>query len=439
MQAHCLGDRGAVDDHGLAFEHRPVDRPVEGIGHRRKVHPHAVLVGVEDAPQARRLVAPRDHHVAGGKDFAQLVADEVDDGLEVKLGADALLDAVDDRQLGVARFGFLEQTLRLVEEAGVLEGRAHAAGQRLEKAHVAVGKRMFVRKIGQRQHADRLVGYQQRHHHLRLRPSGRVGQDGRTVGRRHRLEILVDQQGSARAQHLGTEAVRGAGRHALAHAIVADVGKMQQASGAVVDADADGRFREDLAKAIADRVVDVLEVELAGERVLHGVDDTELGHALPFRLEAPRVLQGEAQARGDRRDQLDGSVVEGMGRPLSDHDHTHRLVVDHERHVGKRLVGLVAADLGARNADALTQSLELGRRAEDQRLAGSKRVTGDRVVGRERARRHLEALATVDEKRNREQATLAVEQVDAQGVGLEDLEHLVADEIDHRLQVELGG
>ena len=62
------------------------------------------------------------------KHLAQLVADQVDDGLEVELGGEALLDAVDDRQLGGALLGLLEQALRLVEEARVLQRDAHARG-----------------------------------------------------------------------------------------------------------------------------------------------------------------------------------------------------------------------------------------------------------------------------------------------------------------------
>jgi hypothetical protein len=39
----------------------------------------------------------------------------------------ALLDAVDDGELGGAVLGFLEQALRLVEQAGVSQRDAHAA------------------------------------------------------------------------------------------------------------------------------------------------------------------------------------------------------------------------------------------------------------------------------------------------------------------------
>ena len=44
-----------------------------------------------------------------------------------------LLDAVDHRQLGVALLGLLQQSLRLVEQARVLERHAHAAATRLSR------------------------------------------------------------------------------------------------------------------------------------------------------------------------------------------------------------------------------------------------------------------------------------------------------------------
>ena len=49
--------------------------------------------------KVRLRVVPADAHVAGLEYFAQLVADEVDDRLEVELGGHALLDAVDDAEL----------------------------------------------------------------------------------------------------------------------------------------------------------------------------------------------------------------------------------------------------------------------------------------------------------------------------------------------------
>ena len=89
-----------------------------------------MLVGVEDVQDARLPSHPADAHVAGVEHLAQLVADEVDDGLEVELRGHALLDAVDHGELGVALLGLLQQALRLVEEARVLQRHAHARRDR---------------------------------------------------------------------------------------------------------------------------------------------------------------------------------------------------------------------------------------------------------------------------------------------------------------------
>ena len=62
----------------------------------------------------------------------------------------------------------------------------------------------------------------------------------------------------------------------------------------------DVRLIEDLADLVADRVVDALHVELGGERLLHAVDDRELGRALLALLE--QALRLVEQARVFERD-----------------------------------------------------------------------------------------------------------------------------------------
>src|SRR5664280_731899 len=88
----------------------------------------AVLAAVQVLDRPGLGVVPRDRQIVASKDLAQLVADEINDAAEVERAGHALLDAVDDRQLGVALFGLLQQPLRLVEQAGVLERHAHARG-----------------------------------------------------------------------------------------------------------------------------------------------------------------------------------------------------------------------------------------------------------------------------------------------------------------------
>ena len=67
-----------------------------------------------------------------------------------------------------AALGLLQQALRLVEEAGVLERDAHAGGEGFEQAHVGIAVRVLALRIHQLQDAARLSAGQERHHQLRL-------------------------------------------------------------------------------------------------------------------------------------------------------------------------------------------------------------------------------------------------------------------------------
>ena len=86
---------------------------------------YAVLVLVQEMDFARLVIDPADADVVGLQNLPQLVADEVDDALEVERAGHPLLDAVDHRELGVALLGLLQQALRLVEQARVLQRDAH--------------------------------------------------------------------------------------------------------------------------------------------------------------------------------------------------------------------------------------------------------------------------------------------------------------------------
>src|SRR5262249_8062623 len=91
----------------------------------------AVFEVVRHRHHRARPVAERDRHVPRAENLGDLVTDEVDDGLEVKLGGQTLLHTVDDREFGRTLLALLEQPLRLVKEACVLERNAHAVRERL--------------------------------------------------------------------------------------------------------------------------------------------------------------------------------------------------------------------------------------------------------------------------------------------------------------------
>src|SRR5207247_3530382 len=77
-------------------------------------------------------------------------------------------------------------------------------------------------------------------------------------------------------------------------------------------ADVDDLCVEDLLDPIADQVVHRLHLEVLREAALHVVDEGELGVPLPGLLEQPGVLEGDAQAAGERRQQTHVRVAEGV-------------------------------------------------------------------------------------------------------------------------------
>ena len=67
------------------------------------------------------------------------------DALDVELGGERLLHAVDDRELGGALLALLEQALRLVEEARVLQRHAHAGGDACCSSRTSASPNAFSR------------------------------------------------------------------------------------------------------------------------------------------------------------------------------------------------------------------------------------------------------------------------------------------------------
>ena len=84
------------------------------------------------------------------KIVAELVADEVVHRLHVELCGEAVLDAVDDRQLGGALVGLGQEPLGLVEQAGVLEGDAEAGGEGVEQPDVRVAEGVLAVEVLER-------------------------------------------------------------------------------------------------------------------------------------------------------------------------------------------------------------------------------------------------------------------------------------------------
>ena len=95
---------------------------------------------------------------------------------------------------------------------------------------------------------------------------------------------------------------------------------------------------EDLLDPVADSVVDRLRIELSRDRVLHAVDQRQLRVPLPRLVHQPRVLERDAQAAGERLQQLLVRLAEGvLAVDVLERDHAGRLAAADERDEEHRL------------------------------------------------------------------------------------------------------
>ena len=121
---------------------------------------------------------------------------------------------------------------------------------------------------------------------------------------------------------------------AVANAVLRPVGHVDQSGLLVEDRDRQVLSAQDLADLVADGVDDRVVFELLRQCRAYLVDDRQLGVALlrlgeqPLRLvEQPRVLEGDAEVRGDRRqkslvrlaERVLGQSLKGDQRRARDH------------------------------------------------------------------------------------------------------------------------
>ena len=97
---------------------------------------------------ADRLVIERDGHRLDVEDLAHLLADRLDDGLEVELSGQCVADLVDDRQLGIP-------LARLLDGPGASERRRDVLTD--EGQQVPVGLREAVARSPGRRRSERLA------------------------------------------------------------------------------------------------------------------------------------------------------------------------------------------------------------------------------------------------------------------------------------------
>ena len=255
----------------------------------------------------------------GVEQLAQPVADEVAHRLDVDPRRQALLDARDDRELRRALVGALEQPLRLVEQAGVLERDAQAGGERREDAHVGVAERALVIQVLEGDDPERLVAHDERHPQAGLRELALHRDAGLAELLAPLGHALVDEQGLARLRDVPPEADERDHLLGEAHASLDEIREPDRVRRAVDDRDVDDLGVEHVAQLVADEVVHRLEIDLRGKPLLDAVDDLELrgslvrlGEQALGRVDQAGVLERDGKAACKRRQQAHVRVREGL-------------------------------------------------------------------------------------------------------------------------------
>ena len=107
------------------------------------LEPFAFFVRVWVMHHSRFGVVDTYAYVRHVEDIADLVADRVIDALDVELGGQRRLHAVDDRELRIALLALLEEALRFVEETRVFQCDAHARGHSREQPYLGLAERVL--------------------------------------------------------------------------------------------------------------------------------------------------------------------------------------------------------------------------------------------------------------------------------------------------------
>ncbi len=202
--------------------------------------------------------------------------------------------------------------------------------------------------------------------------------------------------------------------------------------GLVVDSDVDDLGVEDVPDPVAHGVVNRLQLELPGQRVLDAVDQGELGVPLPRLVHEPRVLERNAEAAGERLQELLIGVGERvLAIDVLERDHARRLAAGHKRDEQGRPHSLADHHFAAVPLDFSLHVLD-----DQHRFA---RVQDVPREPSRRARFLFQPLTPFDDVSGIEEACRFVERVDRDDLRVEDIPDPVAHGVIDRLQLELPG
>ncbi len=384
----------------------------------------AALDRVGEVDEAGRVVVDPDVDDLGVEHLLEPVADEVVDRLRIELTGDRRLHAVDQRQLGVP-------LPRLVHQPRVLERHAQTAGKRLEQLLVRLTEGVLPADVLERDHARRGPRDDERNEEHGLRVLTPL--DGLAAVRLGDLgDVLGDEQRAPCVQHMLRETAWRPRLFVEPLAPFDQVPVVQEPGRRLQHRDPEDLRVEDPLDPVADGVVDRLRVELARDRVLHAVDQRQLGVPLPRLVHQPRVLERHAQAAGQRLEQLLVRLAEGvLAVDVLQSDHACGGAAGHERNEQDRLRALAGRD-------AASVSLGLGVHVlhEQQRLARLQHVLRETA---QRGRLRLQPLTALEDVRVMQKPGRPFERPDRDHLRVEDLLDLVADGVVDRLRVELAG
>ena len=265
----------------------------------------------------------RDADVAGVEHLAQLVADQVDDRLEIELGGHALLDAVDDRELGVRCSVSFSSRCVSSKSARSRSATPMLAATVREQAHLGFAECVLTLVVPKHDHAGSSVAADDR----------RV--DGGTIDlvSAHRIDAIRSRPSSARvppccAMTTG-ERVRSTlppiRREAADRGARETLCRVRTHRGVRPDSSLRSYQRMPMVSPVLNisrslsptRSMMAWKSSFDGQPLLDAVDDRELGGALlgllqqPLRLvEEARILERDAHARGDRAEQAHLGLAE---------------------------------------------------------------------------------------------------------------------------------
>jgi hypothetical protein len=333
---HLAGDHDAAPALGFGddvfVEHERLARLEylhrEAAAQEHRLGPEALTAfdQVWEAHDAARLVQNRDRCALRVEDLLDLVADHVVDRLHLELSRERLLHAVDQRELGVP-------LPRLVHELCVVERDSEASGDGREQPLIRLVECVLTVEAVDRDDAGRPPTHDERLEDGRAVGGGLAGDRRRVaVLDARRFHALEDGQRLTRLHHVLPEA-DDRQRHVREVDAALDLVDEAQNAGVLVEhGDVDGLRVEDLSELLADGVVDRLLVELAGDRLLHAVDQRQLRVPLPRLLDRASARERGAHVLPDEGEQVPVLLrVADVARIGLHHEHTDRPLLGLER------------------------------------------------------------------------------------------------------------